>query len=499
MPRANAAPRIRTSRSIPTPLAGLIFLAGCGGKGAGDGVSATSAFETARGTIDLAPGMKRVAVDRPDWTLVNVQNVVRADVNGDGLTDLVFPLWMNTDRPQEPVSGPVPNGVVVALQGSGRTFVNGTAELFGTAVAETNGVGIRGVGGDINGDGFADLVFPSNLEDGRLATETNHRVPATLFLSNPDGSFETISLGTAQWGYTARILEDIGPGVDILLAPFGFIESFSYTDGELVQTDDYAWLTDGHAVFFGNAQTGIHALARDIGEDVLVGAWVHGQSGWLRIDTINVLGMPVAYQDVRVWNGNISTERVYEVAGELVTMLSLSESAVLDGGHAALWIMEYSVLENGTSVGVIDQGADGMVSRVGIFKAEIEGESVRFEALTLEATSPVTMPFAIEPFRVSEDVEGFAFIPWGGGAKPRIFIETAEWAYTEVDPDLVPDAPSHFGTTASAVLDFDGDGYSDILFWPLTGVNGLGLDEVIPIINYGTPAMEALFLADVGI
>lgn len=457
-----------------------------------------SAFTGAQETIDIAPAMKIVAIDGLDWTRVNVQNVVLADVNGDGLTDMVFPLWMNTDRPQEPISGPVQNGIVVALQESGRIFVNGTIDLFGTVVAETNGIGIRGVGGDINGDGYADLLFPSNLEDGRLATETNHSVPATLFLSNPDGTFETLSLGTAQWGYTARIFEDIGAEVDILLAPFGFIESFTYVNGEVVQTDDYAWLTDVHGVFFGNADTGIHALSRDIGEEVIVGAWVHGQSGWTRIDTINVLGTPIGYQQVKVWNGNITSQAVYEVGDELVTLLSLSESTVLDSGRSALWIMEYSVLENGMSLDVIDQDV-GMTSRVGIFKAEIEHGGIRFEPLTLDAQSPLVMPFAIEPFRVSAEVEGFAFIPWGSGAKPRIFIETEDWTYTEVNPDLVPDAPSYFGTTTSTVFDFDGDGYSDILYWPLTGVSESGVDEVIPIIHYGMPAMEEILLADVGI
>jgi hypothetical protein len=314
-------------------------------------------------------------------------------------------------------------------------------------------------------------------------------------LSNSDGTYIKLSLGSPQWGYTAFIL-DSGGQADVVLAPFGTIEGFEFQDGNFSQTDTYSWLTDTHAVFFGSEATGTYALARGTGEEDLdVAVWHHNGSDWVVVDRINFLSPPVGYQDVKAWNGNIATLPVYTVDGEMVTMLSLSESTRIGNGIAALWVMEYMAMPNGISDQAYEQGSTNFQSRVAIFRAEIVGsQAVEMEMLKLDLYTPLVSPFSIEIFQVSPEIKGFAFIPWGDGAKPRLFVESANGVYVEINPALIPDPEAALGTTASTTADLNGDGISDILFWNLTGVHETENGTAEPVIHYGTSALEEIIL-----
>lgn len=173
-------------------------------------------------SFDLLDGSNGFAIHGVDeLDLLGFVTSGAADVNGDGLDDLVIP-----------AAGADPNGIFDA----GSTYVifgkpGGYTPVFDPAILDgSNGFRVDGIhsadqaawpdtAGDIDGDGFADIAIgaPNADANGLIDAGAGYTVlgsdgvfPATLILSELDGSNGYTVTGTAADGHLGSSVRGIG-------------------------------------------------------------------------------------------------------------------------------------------------------------------------------------------------------------------------------------------------------------------------------------------------
>jgi len=119
------------------------------------------------------------------------------DINLDGMNDIVAHYWGDQPDPDslpDIYTGPVKNNLVIYLQDEGRKFHVGTKEVLGSDYIDLEGASRKRVIGDFNLDGYPDIAYAMNKEDGRkLARPSAEGEPwaakAAILISNGDGSY----------------------------------------------------------------------------------------------------------------------------------------------------------------------------------------------------------------------------------------------------------------------------------------------------------------------
>jgi hypothetical protein len=175
-----------------------ISISGCGG-----GSEAAPVMEQA----ELPAGLWKDATaetigETGDWT----NKVELADLNGDGMVDLLFANGGNYREPGEPVLSRV-----FLNQGAGKKFVDATEQIFGAEPMLCRVIKTA----DVNGDGFTDIFFGAT-----------YQTASRLLLGDSKGGFTNVSathlpkhalsLGDVEFGDA-----DLDGDLDLVLADWG--------------------------------------------------------------------------------------------------------------------------------------------------------------------------------------------------------------------------------------------------------------------------------------
>lgn len=117
-------------------------------------------------------------------------------------------------------NGPTPNREIILEAGPNGTFIDVTAQLLGSANFSINGVAADVSVADINGDGQPDIIIAESREDGRAENgngpySENMWAQSQVEVSQPNGTFQTINIGSPIWGAQGSVSVE---GSDIVLA-----------------------------------------------------------------------------------------------------------------------------------------------------------------------------------------------------------------------------------------------------------------------------------------
>ena len=157
--------------------------------------------------------------------LLTLQMVATVDVNNDGLKDIVAHYWENNWSAPEKYFGEVPNSLVVYIQDSDGSFRVSNEEIFGVKkVTLGGGASRKQVVADFNNDGFQDIAYAMNREDGRSWTnkypeeEDNWANETAVFVSNGDGTYRIDSLKPKGYFHTIDKARNNQGGYDLVLS-----------------------------------------------------------------------------------------------------------------------------------------------------------------------------------------------------------------------------------------------------------------------------------------
>ena len=156
---------------------------------------------------------------------LTLQMVASVDVNNDGLKDIVAHYWQNNYSAPERYFGPVPNSLVVYTQNLDGSFKVSNEEIFGeTKITLGGGASRKQVIGDFNNDGFDDVAYAMNREDGRSWTnfdpeeDDNWANESAVFISNGDGTYRIDLLQPKAYFHTIDKARNNLGGLDVVLS-----------------------------------------------------------------------------------------------------------------------------------------------------------------------------------------------------------------------------------------------------------------------------------------
>ncbi len=378
-------------------------------------------------------GINNIAADTLEPNLVNIQFGVSVacagDINGDGYSDVIVgaQTYDNTETDE---------GAAYIYFGSGSGINN-----IAAAILESNQAG-AGLGrsvasaGDVNGDGYSDVIAGApgydNVENGEGGAFVYHGSAAGISTA-PNSISADISQPFGNFGVSVAGAGDVnGDGYSDVI-----IGAWRYDDG--VNTDE------GKAFVYHGSATGLSATPNSTPDDAdqafaffaetVAGAGDVNGDGYSDV----IIGAD-NYDDA----GNNNEGRAFVYHGS-ATGLSASPNSILDDGDQANIYFGVSIACAGDVNG--DGYSDVIVGAIGY----LDG------------------PFANE---------GRAFVYHGNA--------TGLSATPDNTPDDADQAGAYFGWSVSGAGDVNGDGFSDVIIGALFYDDAPYTDEGRSFVYHGS-------------
>jgi hypothetical protein len=207
---------------------------------------------TAQALPDLEPIYASFCPSPPNSR--SLQHVVPVDLNKDGRMDLVLYLWCSPVVAGMDYSGVTPSRIIVFLQDSQGNFADGTQTIFGTPTLIPGGVGEYYATGDFNGDGYLDIIWSLQREDGRSINNppTTQYVKNIALMSQGNGRYTKVEFGTPAWGAGFAAMDNATGGQNLVaLSNSQPAQGWTYslTNG-WTQVTGYEWVGGNGTLFF---------------------------------------------------------------------------------------------------------------------------------------------------------------------------------------------------------------------------------------------------------
>ena len=147
-------------------------------------------------------------------------NSVKIDLNNDGRQDLLLHFFKDRYPLNLPYDGPTYNRLVALIANENNQLEDKTLEIFGSDLVDLSGGASRNHKVfDINQDGYDDVVFALNREDGRSYDQINKTwyTFSVAILSNGDGTYRTESFGDKGYFHDVDVFKENNGDVNIIV------------------------------------------------------------------------------------------------------------------------------------------------------------------------------------------------------------------------------------------------------------------------------------------
>lgn len=404
----------------------------------------------------------------------NIQSGAAANFSGhkDGRKDLTFTMWCGVPGGTD-ISEPTPNGGVVFQQDKSGNFSDATRNLFGTDLIDTaGGVAWKPVVFDANGDGYDEVVWPVQGEDGRAQQPVYRQF--VFLTSQGNGGYEKTQKGSLNGnaGWVSLYPSEIG--------------SFD------VATTDYFWRWSSawqEAAGFSWYKIGTTFLARRAGEArSTLGTRPSGPTGdrgpsislWGRDATTewseqSFFEFPARSVPFITWRKERGTIDLFVIDGQQYIYGNFERNCELTdttAGERRLFVLfNASRLNSPYQEGTTLIEGQGTTSVVIPLMFHISGGQLSRISATFRNWDEEVAPFDL----ACDDFDGdgnrdILILPGDEKkekAKPHVYLHVAKDTYAAVNRSVFPQAIAQIRFATALYQDIDGDGFRDLVYWPL--------------------------------
>lgn len=401
-------------------------------------------------------------------------NVAAADLNRDGLTDIVIHLWAGygLDSASLPAGAPTPNRVIALLQTGAGVFEDRTAEVFGRADVDLCGAATRKHRvADLNGDGYADIVYATNREDGRT---TEWSAQSCALLSNGNGTYKVVEFGQSIFHHSVDVATSPLGQPHVLLP--GAESGYTFDNGTAVFTDlglpllgqETILATRSAAVGYTDRILSTRATG-EVSTAMLLEYGTTDFKTWSKVAELNFdsarlvkFGMDAATSPDAI---------LYSWRGQEFVGANFFESCNLLArpGEPPLRIVHFTPywLPGGSGGrAFIPESEVQPYSRLLSLK-NVNGALVDTEAVAGSASSE-NINFIRCGDLNGDGHEDVATYPYRAGAKPIVYLNDRQGKLTRVPEARFPDGPAD-GRWTSMLVDLNADGVQDLIYFPGNG------------------------------
>ena len=423
--------------------------------------------------------------------LIVFHKPVVLDLNKDGRKDIVINLSCNQRVVGVTTLDPVRNRIVAFLQQSDGTFVNATKPLFGTDVVDIGGASVNAVAYDFNGDGYDDIVFAVNKEDGRLLPDITNNVQNSYLLSDGKGQYTFGRFGTYQWGYDFHLMDNELGRKDVISTPIGYgtgPDAWRYLNGWNQLSSSYRWISTPFSVIFRErvVAEGSRIAITGIGQDLSLGLSLYERSSstdWSHVSDLSF--GTYTWIPWTGWNTSVSPIQLISVDGQdyVNPTLQLGCELKIRPTTESVAVMIFGSYKLPTAV---YNGAPLFEGVNMTYQSKLMGVSVANHSLARSNLSIKNEVTDFSPYRmICEDVNGDGYddivvlqLDRSTKSYPLIYINDRQGGFSLVDQKYFPPAlPVGYGVS-SIYTDIDGDGISDLVYWTEGGVDANGKGPV---------------------
>ena len=187
-----------------------------------------------------------LCAEDPTFVPVNTSLLLPIDLNIDTFNDLVVHYFCGPKVQGLYLDTPTPDAIIAFKNNGDKTFSIANNEVFDAESIKLSGSTRKVVKADFNGDGYSDILYALNREDGRAQGCDNcaasNEAPQKIILSDGDGTYTIADLGFNEWTHAVDAVQMPSGNYDAVISGFrnDTVTGFRYIDGSMQEVSDYA-------------------------------------------------------------------------------------------------------------------------------------------------------------------------------------------------------------------------------------------------------------------
>ena len=419
---------------------------------------------------------------------VGIQTGITANLAGhkDGKKDLIFTLWCAVPSGTNTTS-PTVNGLIAFVQQADGSFIDATKSLFGVDLLDVGGgVATGAIAYDFNNDGFDEVFISVTGEDGRsLPTGyTGNNRKNLVITSKSDGTYTSESIGTPAYNFMIKVVNGISGAKDVLTASIGYggsDQAYRYVSGQWQLINDYAGAPGFSNSFFSSTgfNGNVDSVLAPSASNATISLFQKQANGsWVNKDSQS-LGSLVRTATFKSWNGDMGTMPIMTYNNIDYGFISFSDNCLMrsptDSSYFSLFAVPAQKVVGGYTAGrlLTESNPSDFSLNLIVMGYAVSNNLIKSVPLNIKNFKVDANFYALKCADINSDGnDDFWVNNWGSGQKPAFYLSDGSGNYSLVDQARIPLYPNNFNGALAIYEDIDGDGIKDLLYYPITGLNG---------------------------
>ena len=422
------------------------------------------------------------------------------DINLDSYNDLIVHYWCGPKEFGVYIDTPVPDAVVAFKNNGDETFTIANSEVFGQEVLSFGAASRKVVEADFNGDGYLDILYALNKEDGRAqageAGGASNESPQNILLSNGDGTYALADLGFSEWVHAVDAAQLPSGNFDAVISGFRSpdVRGFRYEGQAFQSVTDYS--SPGGPVnrfgastlkflpeyTIGSGSTLAISDSGDCGIQVNLSSFSKASGEWLFSDKtdFNCRTIQNAYEN---YTGEVGDLPLVTIDGQDYTGggFGNDESCALElsPGDRPVAVVKYSaqpIAGNYVEGVIYKQGELTVENKINIFEVSDSGLALKTGVIEGHDVSTLFTFGACRDIN-NDGYDDLVLLQNAGGGgeatntrnKPIIYLNDKENHLVKMDLEGIPEIPvgdNNFDYLIHGFLaDMNGDSIEDLVYY----------------------------------
>lgn len=428
---------------------------------------------------DLEPYYQRVCGDTGIGR--SLQHVIPNDFDKDGRIDLLLNIWCSPVTSGTEYFGPTPNGAYVFKQDAAGNFFEKTAEIFGVPTVDLGGSGEYYVLEDFNEDGFKDVIYAVQREDGRRINNPPTAIYASnvALMSRGNGLYRTEAWGAVAWHSQLVLATNALGKFDVIETTFSQPSQGWRWQGVWTPVPGYDWVSSAGALFLTPTKVGQPsdiAISARSGDLVGVEARKLFGGSWVKSDEFGYPGSFI--QKICCGNAGPSGAAFTQIDGKDYVDPSFGfycEMRRTPGAELeAIVTFNANEIVGGYQGQIVVYGQTELIGTDKLFSFSVNSTG-RLQRNTLTVRNEkTTNTFGNRMACMDLNADGFQDIVIYASKRdsaPLIYLNDGTGAFDRVKDAALPKYDGS-GLPNYIIEDIDGDGIRDLVYFPIVGDKG---------------------------